>query len=98
MIGDPSGKTEERKLLSEDDVLHNANGIKKQLEKFLDFDLQKNPAELVNNYDWFKELKTIEYVREAGKYLTISYILSKGFIKDRLAILFSYKKRRFVKA
>ncbi len=84
MIGDPSGKTEERKLLSEEEVRHNATCIKVQLQKFLDFESKVNPATLVNNYDWFKGLEAIAYMREAGKFLTLSYLLNKAFIKDRL--------------
>jgi tyrosyl-tRNA synthetase len=85
MIGDPSGKKEERKLLTEEDVNNNAEGIKKQLSRYLDFNAEKNPAILVNNADWFKEISTIAFLRDAGKYLTVSYLLSKGFIKDRLS-------------
>ncbi len=85
LIGDPSGKKEERKLLSDEEVYHNADCIKKQLEKFLDFKNGANAAEMVNNADWFSSIKTIEFMRDAGKYLTVSYLLNKGFIKDRLA-------------
>jgi tyrosyl-tRNA synthetase len=85
MIGDPSGKKEERKLLTEEDVAKNAEGIKKQLSLYLDFNAEKNAAVLVNNADWFKGISTISFLRDAGKYLTVSYLLSKGFIKDRLA-------------
>ncbi len=85
MIGDPSGKSQERKLLTVEEIRHNENCIHKQLEKFLDFKSTTNPAELVNNHDWFQSIKTIDFLREAGKYLTVNYLLSKGFIKDRLA-------------
>jgi tyrosyl-tRNA synthetase len=85
MIGDPSGKKEERKLLSLDEIQHNADCIKIQLEKFLDFRAKDNPAELVNNNDWFNGLQMITFLREAGKYLTVNYLLSKGFVKERLA-------------
>ena len=85
MIGDPSGKKEERKLLTEEEVNHNAAAIRKQLSKFLDFDNGANAAMMVNNADWFKGITTIEFLRDAGKYLTVSYLLNKGFIKDRLA-------------
>ncbi len=84
MIGDPSGKKEERKLLSLEDLHHNESCIKKQLEKFLDFNAELNPAELVNNNDWFQNIHTITFLREAGKYLTVNYLLSKGFVKDRM--------------
>ena len=85
LIGDPSGKKEERKLLSEEEVNNNAACIRKQLSLFLDFDSGSNAAIMVNNADWFKGISTIEFLREAGKYLTVSYLLGKGFIKDRLA-------------
>jgi tyrosyl-tRNA synthetase len=84
MIGDPSGKKEERKLLTEEDVSHNVECIRKQLSGFLDFQSTKNAAVLVNNLDWFKGISTIAFLRDAGKYLTVSYLLSKGFIKDRM--------------
>lgn len=85
MIGDPSGKKEERKLLSIEDISYNENCIKKQLEKFLDFNSTTNPATLVNNNDWFGGLRAIEFLREAGKYITVNYMLSKGFVKDRMS-------------
>jgi tyrosyl-tRNA synthetase len=85
LIGDPSGKKDERKLLTEDEVNSNAASIKKQLSSFLEFEKGPNAAQLVNNADWFKNISTIEFLREAGKYLTVSYLLSKGFIKDRLS-------------
>ena len=85
LIGDPSGKKEERKLLSEEDVDYNVACIRRQLSHFLDFNSDKNPALLVNNADWFKGISTIAFLRDAGKYLTVSYLLSKGFIKDRMA-------------
>ncbi len=85
LIGDPSGKKEERQLLTEDEVDHNAEGIRRQLSRFLDFNSDKNPALLVNNADWFKGISTIAFLRDAGKYLTVSYLLSKGFIKDRIS-------------
>lgn len=85
MIGDPSGKKEERKLLTEEDVNYNAACIRKQLSAFLNFESGANAALLVNNADWFKGISTIEFLREAGKYLTVSYLLSKGFIKERLS-------------
>lgn len=85
LIGDPSGKKEERKLLTEEDVNHNVECIRKQLSQFLDFQSTKNAAILVNNVDWFKGISTIAFLRDVGKYLTVSYLLSKGFIKDRMA-------------
>ena len=85
LIGDPSGKKEERKLLTEEEVNQNAESIRIQLSRFLDFNSGTNAALLVNNADWFKGISTIAFLRDAGKYLTVSYLLSKGFIKDRLA-------------
>lgn len=85
LIGDPSGKKEERKLLTEEEVEHNVDCIRKQLSCFLDFNAGNNAALLVNNADWFKGISTIAFLRDAGKYLTVSYLLSKGFIKDRMA-------------
>lgn len=85
LIGDPSGKKEERKLLTEEEVDYNVTCIQQQLSKFLDFKTGENAALLVNNADWFKGITTIEFLRDAGKYLTVSYLLNKGFIKDRLA-------------
>ena len=85
LIGDPSGKKEERTLLTEEEVNHNVECIRKQLSRFLNFNSGANAALLVNNADWFKGITTIEFLRDAGKYLTVSYLLSKGFIKDRLA-------------
>ncbi len=85
MIGDPSGKKEERKLLSIEDIQHNADCIKNQLSKFLDFGRLENLAQLVNNNDWFNGLQLIAFLREAGKYLTVNYLLSKGFVKERLS-------------
>ena len=85
LIGDPSGKKEERKLLTEEEVNYNAAAIQKQLSGFLNFNDGDNAALMVNNVDWFKGITTIEFLRDAGKYLTVSYLLNKGFVKDRLA-------------
>lgn len=84
MIGDPSGKMQEREMLDEATLLKNQVGIKKQLEKFLDFNSNENPAEIVNNKDWFVQMTTIGFLRDIGKYLTTNYLLSKGFVKSRL--------------
>ncbi len=84
MIGDPSGKKEERKLLTIEELKHNESCIKKQLEKFIDFS-SVNSAEIVNNNDWFQDMSTILFYRNVGKYLTVNYLLSKGFIKDRIS-------------
>ncbi len=85
MIGDPSGKKEERKLLTIEDIRYNEQCIKKQLERFLDFSAKDNPAEMVNNNDWFQNINMIDFLRDTGKYLTVNYLLSKGFVKDRMA-------------
>ncbi|HUS00087.1 MAG TPA: tyrosine--tRNA ligase [Chitinophagaceae bacterium] len=85
MVGDPSGKSEERNLLSEDVLQHNLSGIKKQLEKFLDFDPAKaNGAEMVNNYDWFKEFTFLDFIRDVGKHISINYMLAKDSVKKRV--------------
>ena len=84
LIGDPSGKSEERKLLSENDILNNLNAQKKQLEKFLDFDCGETSAEIVNNYDWIKEFSFIGFMRDVGKHLTVNYMLAKESVKKRL--------------
>lgn len=84
MVGDPSGKAAERKFLSEETLQENQNGIKNQLEKFLDFDCGDNSAEMVNNYDWFKEIGFLQFLREVGKYLTVNYMMGKDSVKNRL--------------
>jgi tyrosyl-tRNA synthetase len=84
MVGDPSGKSAERAFLSEETLRHNENCIKQQLEKFLDFDCGQNSAEIVNNYDWFKEMGFLQFLREAGKYLSVNYMSAKDSVKKRL--------------
>ena len=84
MIGDPSGKSEERNLLSEETLKYNQECIKKQLEKFLDFNSGNNKAEIVNNYDWFKEVGFISFLRNVGKHLTVNYMMAKDSVKKRL--------------
>jgi tyrosyl-tRNA synthetase len=85
MVGDPSGKSEERNLLSEEVLNHNLNGVKKQLEKYLDFDASKpNAAEIVNNYDWFKNFSFLNFIRDVGKHITVNYMMSKDSVKKRL--------------
>lgn len=83
-VGDPSGKTEERKLLSPEQIEHNLNCQQKQLEKFLDFESGENRAEVVNNYDWFKDIGFLDFIRDAGKHITINYMLAKDSVKTRL--------------
>lgn len=85
MIGDPSGKSEERNLLNEEQLQKNVAGIKKQLEKFLDFTSDKpNAAVMVNNYDWFKEISFITFLRDVGKFLTVNYMMAKDSVKKRI--------------
>jgi tyrosyl-tRNA synthetase len=84
MVGDPSGKSAERQLLSLDDINHNLNCQKKQLEQFLDFDCGDNSAEIVNNYDWFKDINLLDFIRDTGKHITVSYMMSKDSVKSRL--------------
>ncbi len=84
MIGDPSGKSAERNLLSEDTLRANQEGIKRQLEKFLNFDSGENSAEIVNNYDWFKEFSFLGFLREVGKHLTVNYMMAKDSVKKRI--------------
>jgi tyrosyl-tRNA synthetase len=86
MVGDPSGKSEERNLLSEEELKKNTAGVKKQLEKFLDFNpALPNAAEMANNYDWFKSISFIDFLRDAGKYITVNYMMSKDSVKKRIA-------------
>ncbi len=84
MVGDPSGKSAERNLLDEDALNKNVAGIKKQLEKFLDFNAGTTAAELVNNYDWMKQFSFLEFIREVGKFITISYMMAKDSVQNRL--------------
>ena len=85
MVGDPSGKSEERNLLSEDILRHNLNSVKKQLEKFLDFSPAKsNAAEIVNNYDWFKDFTFLNFIRDVGKYISVNYMMAKDSVRKRL--------------
>jgi len=85
MVGDPSGKSEERNLLSEEVLNHNLTSVKKQLSKFLDFSSGKpNAAEMVNNYDWFKDFSFLNFIREVGKHITVNYMMSKDSVKKRL--------------
>ncbi len=85
MVGDPSGKSEERNLLSEDVLAHNIAGVKAQLQMFLDFDQAKpNAAEMANNYDWFKNFSFLDFIRDVGKHITVNYMMSKESVKKRL--------------
>ena len=85
MVGDPSGKSEERNLLSEETLAFNLAGVKKQLSHFLDFDTSKSTAaEIVNNYDWFKDFSFLNFIRDVGKHITVNYMMSKDSVKKRL--------------
>ena len=85
MIGDPSGKSQERNLLDEETLRHNVACIKKQLAKFLDFDSDApNHAELVNNYDWMKDFTFLDFARTVGKHITVNYMMAKDSVKKRL--------------
>lgn len=84
MIGDPSGKSVERNLLTEEVLAHNIKGIQKQLAKFLDFESEApNRAELVNNYDWMKEFSFLSFIRDIGKHITVNYMMAKDSVKKR---------------
>lgn len=85
MVGDPSGKNEERNLLSEEVLRHNEEAVKKQLVQYLDFDKSKsNCAEMVNNYDWFKEMSFLDFIRDVGKHITVNYMMAKDSVKKRI--------------
>ncbi|HRX10714.1 MAG TPA: tyrosine--tRNA ligase, partial [Draconibacterium sp.] len=85
MIGDPSGKSDERNLLNEESLNKNLNGIKAQLSKFLAFDSgEENSAVMVNNYDWMKGFSFLNFIRDIGKHITVNYMMSKDSVKKRL--------------
>ena len=85
MVGDPSGKSEERNLLSEDVLNHNVARIKTQLERFLHFEATlPNAAEMVNNYDWFKKITFLDFIRDTGKHITVNYMMAKDSVRKRL--------------
>ena len=84
MVGDPSGKSQERNLLSEEVLRHNQQCVRKQLEKFLDFDCGANSAEMVNNYDWFKDFSFLDFIRDVGKHITVNYMMAKDSVQKRL--------------
>jgi tyrosyl-tRNA synthetase len=83
MVGDPSGKSDERNFLSEEVLRHNLDCQKKQLEKFLNFS-GSNPAVIVNNYDWFKDFTFLDFIRDVGKFITVNYMMSKDSVQNRL--------------
>ena len=84
MIGDPSGKSAERNLLDEETLRKNQEGVRKQLLKFLDFENGENKAELANNYDWFKDMTFLGFMRDIGKHITVSYMMAKDSVQSRL--------------
>ena len=84
MVGDPSGKSAERNLLDLETLNHNLESQKAQLAKFLDFDCGENSAEIVNNYDWFKEFNFLEFIRDVGKHISVNYMMAKDSVKNRL--------------
>lgn len=84
MVGDPSGKSQERNLLDADALNHNVKCVEAQLGKFLNFDNSPNCAVMVNNYDWFKNMSFLDFIRDVGKHITVNYMLSKDSVKKRL--------------
>lgn len=85
MVGDPSGKSQERNLLNEEILQKNLEGVKNQLKRFLDFDPGKpTSAELVNNYEWFKNMNLLEFIRDVGKHITVNYMMSKESVRKRI--------------
>ena len=84
MVGDPSGKSAERNLLDNTTLTHNLNCIQQQLERFLDFNCGANSAEMVNNYDWFKNMNFLDFIRDVGKHISVNYMLAKDSVKSRL--------------
>ncbi len=85
MVGDPSGKSEERNLLDEATLQRNVAGVKAQLERFLDFDpARPNAAEMANNYDWFRDISFIDFLRDVGKHITVNYMMAKDSVKKRI--------------
>ena len=84
MVGDPSGKSAERNLLSEDTLNHNVSCLENQLKKFLDFNCGSNSAEMVNNFDWFKNFSFLDFIRDVGKHLTVNYMMAKDSVRKRL--------------
>mgnify|MGYP001385637898 CR=1 FL=1 len=83
MVGDPSGKSQERNLLDEQTISDNIKGVKRQLERFLSFE-GSNPAEIANNYDWFKSMNFLEFIRDVGKHIPVNYMMAKDSVKSRL--------------
>lgn len=85
MVGDPSGKSEERNMLSEEQIAFNVAGIEQQLRRFLNFDNTKeNAAQLLNNIDWFREVRFLDFIRDTGKHITVNYMMAKDSVQRRL--------------
>ncbi|MDB2656478.1 tyrosine--tRNA ligase [Crocinitomicaceae bacterium] len=84
MVGDPSGKSQERNLLDSETLNHNVACVRKQLEQFLDFESGHNSAEMVNNYDWFEGLSFLDFIRDVGKHISVNYMMAKDSVKSRL--------------
>lgn len=84
MVGDPSGKSKERNLLDEETLNHNLRCMQAQLEQFLDFDCGANSAEVVNNFDWFKNFSFLDFIRDVGKHISVNYMMAKDSVKSRL--------------
>ena len=84
MVGDPSGKSQERNLLDAETLNHNVACVRKQLEQFLDFDCGEGSAEMVNNYDWFQGFSFLEFIRDVGKHISVNYMMAKDSVKSRL--------------
>ncbi len=84
MVGDPSGKSQERNLLDAETLNHNVACVKGQLEKFLDFNAGENSAEMVNNYDWFRDMSFLDFIRDVGKHISVNYMMAKDSVKKRL--------------
>ena len=84
MVGDPSGKSQERNLLDKESLQKNIDGVRAQLTQFLDFEAEKNPAKLLNNFDWFEGISFLEFIRDIGKHITVNYMMAKDSVKNRL--------------
>lgn len=84
MVGDPSFKSDERKLLSVENIKHNVSELKKQLSHFLDFNSRENAAEMLNNYDWMKDYKFLDFIRDIGKHISVNYMMAKDSVKKRM--------------
>ena len=81
MVGDPSGKSDERNLLDKETLDHNVGKIREQLSQFLDFENGENKAEMVNNYDWFGEMGFLDFIRDVGKHITVNYMMAKDSVR-----------------